>query len=128
MELEAQISFAQKGREKINARISNLLGSDELHIEVVKEGESDRFRLARREAIAKNLSEGEKTAVAFAFFLTKLDELEDFSKSLVYIDDPISSLDSNHIFQVNSIIRETFFGVVQNTRFLRYMDELMQPA
>ncbi|WP_373683143.1 AAA family ATPase [Paraburkholderia sp. UYCP14C] len=126
--MEAQISFAQKGREKINARISNLLGSDELHIEVVKEGESDRFRLARREAIAKNLSEGEKTAVAFAFFLTKLDELEDFSKSLVYIDDPISSLDSNHIFQVNSIIRETFFGVVQNTRFLRYMDELMQPA
>ncbi|MFM0045706.1 AAA family ATPase [Paraburkholderia sediminicola] len=109
LELEAQISLAQKGREKINARISNLLGSDELHIEVVKEGESDRFRLARREAIAKNLSEGEKTAIAFAFFLTKLDELEDFSKSLVYIDDPISSLDSNHIFQVNSIIRETFF-------------------
>ncbi|WP_250463289.1 AAA family ATPase [Caballeronia sp. GAFFF2] len=108
-ELEAQISFAQKGREKINERISNLLGSDELQIEVVKEGESDRFRLARRETIAKNLSEGEKTAIAFAFFLTKLDEIEDLSKSLVYIDDPISSLDSNHIFQVNSIIREVFF-------------------
>lgn len=30
-------------------------------------------------------------------------------EAIVYIDDPISSLDSNHIFQVNSLIRETFF-------------------
>jgi len=107
--LEAQISFAQKGREKINAQISNLLGSDEIQIEVVKEDESDRFRLTRRGLVAKNLSEGEKTAIAFSFFLTKLGELKDFAKSIVYIDDPISSLDSNHIFQVNSIIREIFF-------------------
>ncbi|MDP9154669.1 MAG: AAA family ATPase [Pseudomonadota bacterium] len=106
--LEAQISQAQKGRESINDQISSLLGSNEIQIEVVKEVDTERFRLTRRGLVAKNLSEGEKTAIAFSFFLTKLRELKDFSKSIVYIDDPISSLDSNHIFQVNSIIRETF--------------------
>jgi wobble nucleotide-excising tRNase len=67
----------------------------------------------RGRRIARNLSEGEKTAIAFAFFLTKLLEDDDFSDVIVYIDDPISSLDSNHIFQVYSILRAMFFEYVK---------------
>ena len=36
-------------------------------------------------------------------------EVEDLSSTIIYIDDPISSLDSNHIFQVNALLKEFFF-------------------
>lgn len=47
--------------------------------------------------------------------MTKLKELtpQQFSDTIVYIDDPISSLDANHIFQVTAAIREFFFHQVQ---------------
>lgn len=106
---KAIISLAQKGRKEINKRIESLLGSDSIKIAVVNDGESERFQLVRGDEPASNLSEGEKTAIAFSYFLTKLQELSELDKTVVYIDDPISSLDSNHIFQVASIIKATFF-------------------
>jgi wobble nucleotide-excising tRNase len=109
-ELKALISQAQLGREEINKRIEGLLGANSVQIAVVKHGAEERFQLVRRDGKpAKHLSEGEKTAIAFSFFLTKLREIKDFSQVIVYIDDPISSLDSNHIFQVTAIIKEAFF-------------------
>lgn len=107
--LQATINRAQKGREKINERIASLLGSESIQISVVKVTDEDRFQLTRQGVVAKNLSEGEKTAIAFAFFLTKLQEVKELKDVIVYIDDPISSLDSNHIFQVFSIIKTAFF-------------------
>jgi len=108
-ELEAEISQAQKGREQINEYIEKFLGRNEIQVEVIKEGDKERFTLKRENSKAKNLSEGEKTAIAFSFFLTKLGEIKDLDKTIVYIDDPISSLDSNHIFQVNAILKDFFF-------------------
>ncbi|MBU9415471.1 AAA family ATPase [Burkholderia multivorans] len=110
--LKAKIDRAQKGSEEINARLLNLLGSNQVQIDVVKDAGGDRFRLVRNGAIAKNLSEGEKTAIAFSFFLAKLKELPNFDDAIVFIDDPISSLDSNHVFQVNAIIKDYFFEKV----------------
>ena len=110
--LKAIISKAQQGREEINQRLETLLGAEGVQINVIKVGVQERFQLVRRNgAIAKHLSEGEKTAIAFSFFLTKLKELkpEELKVAIVYIDDPISSLDSNHIFQVTAMIKETFF-------------------
>ncbi len=108
--LKAIISQAQRGREEINKRIETLLGSDSVQISVIKVGDQERFQLVRRDGKpAKHLSEGEKTAIAFSFFLTKLSELKKLDEAIVYVDDPISSLDSNHIFQVTAMIKETFF-------------------
>lgn len=107
--LQATINRAQKGREKMNERIAGLLGSESIQISVVKVADEDRFQLTRQGNVAKNMSEGEKTAIAFAFFLTKLQEVKSLQNLIVYIDDPISSLDSNHIFQVFSIIKTAFF-------------------
>lgn len=108
--LKAIISQAQRGREEINKRIETLLGSDSVQISVVKISDQERFQLVRRDGKpAKHLSEGEKTAIAFSFFLTKLRELKAQDEAIVYIDDPISSLDSNHIFQITAMIKETFF-------------------
>lgn len=108
--LKTVISQAQLGREEINKRIESLLGGESVQIAVITTVEGERFQLVRRDGKpARHLSEGEKTAIAFSFFLTKLREIKDFEKAIVYIDDPISSLDSNHIFQVAAIIKETFF-------------------
>ncbi|WP_175699230.1 AAA family ATPase [Burkholderia ambifaria] len=111
--LQAQISQAQQGREKINERLASMLGSEAVQIQVVKDvAGQDRFQLVRKSgAVAKNMSDGERTAVAFSYFLTKLQEIkpEEFKETIVYIDDPISSLDANHIFQVTASIRALFF-------------------
>lgn len=109
IELEAKISNAQLGRKELNTSIERFLGRDEIKVEVVKYEDQERFILKRNDEKALNLSEGEKTAIAFSFFLTKLREIDDFEKAIVFIDDPISSLDSNHIFQVNAIIKDFFF-------------------
>lgn len=113
--LQALISQAQLGREKINERLASMLGSGAVQISVVKDpvANQDRFRLIRKSGkIAKNLSDGERSAIAFSYFLTKLQELKpaEFENMIVYIDDPISSLDANHIFQVNAAIKAVFFG------------------
>ncbi len=112
--LQALISQAQLGREKVNERLGSMLGSEAVQIVVTKDPATnqEQFRLVRTNGkIAKNLSDGERTAIAFSYFLTKLQELkpEDFKQTVVYIDDPISSLDANHIFQITAAIRAFFF-------------------
>jgi wobble nucleotide-excising tRNase len=110
--LQAKIDRAQKGRERLNERIVSLLGVDVIQIDVVHVGGVDRFALRRHGQPARNLSDGERTAIAFAFFLTKLEQHKSLDDVIVYIDDPISSLDSNHVFQIYSIIESTFFRKV----------------
>ena len=114
--LQAEVSQAQQGCEKINERLVSMLGSEAVQITVTQDSTGlERFQLVRKNgAIAKNLSDGERTAIAFSYFLTKLKELrdEDFKQTIVYIDDPISSLDSNHIFQVTAAINDLFFKKV----------------
>jgi len=114
--LQAEISRAQQGREQINERLTSMLGSEAIQIQVTKDpADQERFQLVRKNgSIAKNLSDGERTAIAFSYFLTKLKELkpEDFKEAIVYIDDPISSLDGNHVFQVTAAINDLFFAKV----------------
>jgi len=111
--LRAIISHAHHGRDEINKRLVCMLGSEAVQIKVIPDGEQERFHLVRKNGkVARNLSDGERTAVAFAYFLTKLQELkpEEFKQTIVFIDDPISSLDANHIFQVTAAIKNIFFG------------------
>lgn len=111
--VKAIISQAQLGREEVNKRLLSLLGSEAVQIKVVSVDGQDRFQLVRNNGkIAKNLSDGEKTAIAFAYFLTSLKEIkpDQFSETIIYIDDPISSLDSNHIFQITAAIKACFIG------------------
>lgn len=112
--LQSEISQAQQGREKINERLASMLGSEAIQIRVTNDAAGhERFQLVRKNGdIAKNLSDGERTAIAFSYFLTKLKELksEDFKETIVYIDDPISSLDSAHIYQVTAAINDFFFA------------------
>jgi len=107
--LEASISTAHKGKDDLNKFIKAFLGGDHIKIEVVLNGDdNERFVLKRGENNANNLSEGEKSAIAFSYFLIKLKE-HPIEETVVYIDDPISSLDSNHIYHIYHLINSCFF-------------------
>lgn len=92
-----------------------------------------RFVVKRGEKTASNLSEGEKSLISFCYFIARMaDELNgpDANNLVVFIDDPISSLDSNHIFFMYSLIETVFikklcfgqlFVSTHNLEFLKFM-------
>lgn len=97
------------GKKELNDFIKLFLRREDILIDVI---EDNYFILKRGTEIAKNLSEGEKTAIAFSHFMVILNSLHNDGKLLdtvVFIDDPISSLDANHIAQISSMINQFFF-------------------
>lgn len=96
--------------------------------------ETKVFRIMRAGRPAYNLSEGECNLVAFCYFLATLSapELQN-DKPIVWIDDPISSLDSNHIYFVYAMIRSVIvvkkcysqlFIATHNLEFFRYLSKV----
>jgi wobble nucleotide-excising tRNase len=104
-----QLSSTAKGQGELNDILGILLHRDDIKIEI----RDEKFRLERSGHPAEHLSEGEKSAIAFAYFLTELkslrkDDPPKLPNTIIFIDDPISSLDSNHIFQVRSLLKDFF--------------------
>lgn len=91
--------------QRINKNLEQFLGRNDIQIKSTDEQEG--YQIIRNGEIAKDLSEGEKTALAIVYFLTKLNE-EGFNirNSVVVIDDPVSSLDSSAIFQAFGFIKD----------------------
>lgn len=102
--IEQKLSDAVKGAEKINEYLHSYFGTDEIKMTVAEDGKN--FKLYRSGHPANNLSEGEKTAIAFSHFMTTLaDKNTTLADTIVFIDDPVSSLDSNHLFHTYSFIK-----------------------
>lgn len=104
------ISNAHKAGERLSSLLKTFLGRDDLQFSSEDEGYSI-FRSGKR---AKRLSEGERTAVAFIYFIVQL-EGQDFNKNdgIVVIDDPISSLDANSIYQAFAFLKNAIQDVKQ---------------
>lgn len=102
---EAEASDIVKGAYKVQEYMDEYFGGNSpLSIHVT---EDKKFQLMRGEVPAKNLSEGEKTAIVFSYFLASLHDretAEKLHKTIVYIDDPVSSLDANHLYNTYAII------------------------
>ncbi len=92
------------------------------------------FEIRRGDSPAYNMSEGERSLIAFCYFIASLDEANTSGKKLtIWIDDPISSLDQNNIFAVFGIMKskldnldkqgllEQVFITTHNLIFLRYL-------
>lgn len=115
--IQSELTSIIKGQEKLNYYIQLLLGRQDLKIRATKD---NYFELVRGTDIARNLSEGEKSAIAFAYFLVFLEHIKEsngLSDAIIFIDDPISSLDNNHIAQVASLINKFFFYTSSNKTF-----------
>jgi wobble nucleotide-excising tRNase len=89
--------------ETINKLLKSFLGHGELALSTDGEG----YRIQRRGKIAVGpLSEGEKTAIAFCYYLTKLEEDGRKKKDVIAIvDDPISSLDTKALNYAFSLLK-----------------------
>jgi len=102
--LEAQISESVAGAEKVNTILKRLfMGKTEIELTQKSPSETEKYILKRNGNPAHHLSEGEKTAISFAHFLASLeskDLIDKYGEIILYIDDPISSLDNNHIYAV----------------------------
>ena len=109
--LESEISEAVKGAETINDLLGAYFGRGDLRITVA---DNNRFNIMRSGLVAKNLSEGERSAVAFVHFMTRLlDEKHPLSDTTVIVDDPMCSLDANHLFNTYSFVKTKLSGCYQ---------------
>jgi wobble nucleotide-excising tRNase len=101
--IEREIVEHRRPAEELNRELRAYLGHDELQFEIKDTG----YALTRAGQPALHLSEGERTAIAFLYFLKSLeDKAFDLKKSIVVIDDPVSSLDANALFSSFGYMKE----------------------
>lgn len=115
--LQGQQKDERKGAERVNDLLSHFFGHDGIKLEAKDNCEktSVKFEVTRDGKSAYNLSEGECSLIAFCYFIAKLEEPDSKGKDLIiYIDDPISSLDGNHIFFMFSLIESLIAKPIKN--------------
>lgn len=146
--LRAKQKDERKGAERVNSLLTNFFGHDGIKL-AARDSEDKvtvKFEVTRNGKAAYNLSEGECSLIAFCYFMAKLDDPESKGKDLIiYIDDPISSLDGNHIFFMFSLIEsliakpikkdgansyryKQLFISTHNLDFLKYLKRLSIPS
>lgn len=137
-QLRTQLSDEGAAAASINQFLQQFFAHPELSIEAVTSHGSvveSAFQVLRNGQLAKNLSEGECSLVAFCYFVAKVkDQLGTSQKPIIFIDDPMSSLDGNHIFFVFSLIDavllkeephfEQIFMSTHNLEFFKYLKKL----
>ena len=139
---QEELNDEEKGARKVNEYLSNFFGNSSLQLKAVRKEEIQEeddarhlyFEIQRNGEKAYNMSEGECSLVAFCYFMAKLEDINtNGKKPIIWIDDPISSLDSNHIFFMYSLISEKIvlnnnfeqlFISTHNLDFLKYLKRL----
>ena len=135
-ELQTHISSEQASINNINRYLNSFFGNETLQFRVL-EDKVGEFEILRNGQKADNLSEGECTLIGFCYFMAKLQDLKTDGEKpyIIWIDDPISSLDSNHIFFIFSLINSELFEgknlkykqlfiSTHNLDFLKYLKRL----
>lgn len=109
-ELKTQLKDESKGADRVNDYLNNFFGHQSLSLKAIEENPGNtstgyRFEVTRNDKKAFHLSEGECSLIAFCYFMAKLGDIETKgNQPIIWIDDPISSLDANHIIFVYSLI------------------------
>lgn len=126
----------EEGARRVNEILQNYFGHRFIELRAVKSEKEEGiyFDVFRQDKKAYNLSEGERNLVAFAYFVARLDDIDTVSeKPIIWIDDPISSLDANHVFFIFSLIDQQIvskqkwvqlFISTHNIDFLRYLKRI----
>ena len=104
--LENSLSNESLGAYQFNESLHKFLGRSELTLRFNSVQKGYEIIRNNSELVDGKLSEGEKTAVAFVYFITKLKENDNnLEDSIIVVDDPVSSFDSNHLFHSYSFLR-----------------------
>lgn len=131
IELERSLKDETKAAELINKYLKNYFGRNDLELKIDKD-EKIKFSIYRGTELALNLSEGECSLIAFSYFLATIKDYEKNDNLILWIDDPISSLDNNQIFftfgAIDKIIIEHKYNQIfistHNLDFLKYLKRL----
>ena len=123
--LRNEVSDHGPAVERINTLLRAYLGHGEIRLEVFEEG----YRILRHGAVLTGpLSEGERTAIALCYFLSKLDEEgRDISEQIIVIDDPVSSLDAGALNYAFNLLKSKLQNAQQLfilTHNLVFMNEI----
>lgn len=87
--------------ERLNTDLAQLLGRDDLKFIPYERG----YQILRNGKPAAHLSEGERNAISLLYFLRSLaTHNADCAKSVVMIDDPVSSLDQNTLLAASALL------------------------
>ena len=101
--MERAILEHRRPADELTEELRAYLGRDELRFEVKGTG----YALTRGGQPVSHLSEGERTAIAFLYFLKSLqDKSFDVMNGIIVIDDPVSSLDANALFSAFGYMKE----------------------
>ncbi|HEF2782992.1 TPA: AAA family ATPase [Campylobacter coli] len=132
-----KLSNLETSTSNINKYLKSYFGHNMLELKAKKDDKGQlngEFEILRNGKQAKNLSEGECSLIAFCYFVASLKDANTKDKNpIIWIDDPISSLDNNHIFFIFSVIEneivrknsfEQFFISTHNLDFLKYIKRL----
>lgn len=113
----------------INEHLHKFLGRNDIVLERLEQG---GYQLKRNGIIARNLSEGEKTAISLIYFFSKIQENDAELKDLIIVvDDPVSSFDSNHLFNASAYIKnlvdkaQQLFVLTHNFWFFKQVRDWM---
>ena len=119
-----QVSNTTQAAARLTDLLQTFLGRNELQFEP----EGDGYFILRNGERAKRLSEGERTAITFIYFIVQLEDQDfDLQNGIVVIDDPVSSLDSNSAYQAFSFLKNAIqdakqaFLLTHNFDFLRLL-------
>ncbi|MEN8321748.1 AAA family ATPase [Acinetobacter junii] len=130
---EAKLKSEGEACIRINNILNHDFGHQALCLQAIENqhAQNIHFEIQRNGAKAHNLSEGEQSLISFCYFLAKIqDDLDQGNRPIIWIDDPICSLDSNHIFFIFSLIEEKIckekkfsqlFISTHNIEFLKYL-------
>ncbi|EJT8916854.1 AAA family ATPase, partial [Campylobacter jejuni] len=134
---KTKLSNLETSTSNINKYLKSYFGHNLLELKAKKDDNGQlngEFEILRNGKQAKNLSEGECSLIAFCYFVASLKDANTKDKNpIIWIDDPISSLDNNHIFFIFSVIEneivrknsfEQFFISTYNLDFLKYIKRL----
>ncbi len=140
-EMRIKLATEMKKIKVESKSISNYLikmGINHFDVDINEERKDENIIIRYKDSateknkLKNSLSESEKTALAFAYFLSKFEnEINTeakIKKSVVIVDDPVSSLDNNRLYSTAYLIHSNFENVKQlillshNFLFLKYFN------
>lgn len=129
-ELQSQLSDEHLGEKGFNDMLHKFLGRNDLCLEHRVEGGYIIKRNKTETASNVSLSEGERTAIGLVYFIAKLKENGNkVENTIIVLDDPISSFDSNHLFHANYYVKQEcedalqLFVFTHNFRFFALLKD-----
>lgn len=134
--LESGVNDEQATVLQVNDYLRQNVRYPDLELVYVKPEERDivpSYQIMREGEPARNLSEGEQSLIAFCYFLATLKDIDNPEEWIIFIDDPLVSLDDTNLYFVFTLIDQEirrknygqFFLATHRLEWLKYFYTIM---